>query len=75
MILFPSPQLGDLCDIYISGPRSLKVLFLNASIDFFPEDDHAGWGLNAQPDLLAANLKDRYADVISDEEAFAGFSG
>ena len=40
-----------------------------------PEDDHAGRGLNAQPDLLAANLKNRYADVVSDEEAFAGFSG
>lgn len=73
--LFPSPYLNDLLDINISGLRSLRIFFLNTLIDFIPENNNTCRGLYTQPDLLATNLEDRNANVISDEKPFAGFSG
>jgi hypothetical protein len=66
--------LGDLRDIYISGPRCLEVFFLNTPINFFPENNDRGGGFYAQADLLAPNFQNRDPDVVSDEEAFAGLS-
>jgi hypothetical protein len=66
--------LGDLRDIYVPSSCGLEVFFLNAPINFFPENHNLGRGFYAQADLFAPNLKDRDTDVVSDEEAFARFS-
>jgi hypothetical protein len=66
--------LGDLRDIYVPSSRGLEVFFLNTPINFFPENNDLGGGFYAQADLLASNFKNRDPDVVSDEEAFAGFS-
>jgi hypothetical protein len=66
--------LGDLRDIYVPCSSSLEVFFLNAPINFFPENDDCGRGFYPQADLLAPNFQNRDPDVVSDEEAFAGFS-
>ena len=44
-----------------------EVFFLDALIDFFPENKGRNGGLYAQSYLLAPDLKDRDADVIPDK--------